>query len=404
MVACERPEIDSGSATDAICPTCEQGAMDAFYEVRNIPVHSVLLMKRREDALNYPRRDLRLGFCRQCGFIANTCFDPSAHEYGTSCEETQGFSPTFRAFSEGLAKRWVEQYKLYGKTVLEIGCGKGEFLTQLVEQGAGKGIGIDPAFVPERLSTPAVSRLEFTQDLYSEKYTHIESDVICCRHTLEHIARTAHFMRLLRRATGTREVIVLFELPDVLRVLKEAAFWDIYYEHCSYFTKGSLARLFRRIGFEVLDLKLEYDGQYILITGRPTLSAEGICGQGEDDLDEVTNEVTEFPARFAALKKEWLSRIDNWKKDGKSVVLWCGGSKAVSFLTTLGLGEQINAVVDINPYKQGKFIPGTGHAVVSPEELKQRRPDYVILMNPIYVPEVRARLEQIGLKPRIVAV
>jgi SAM-dependent methyltransferase len=388
---------------DAICPACEHGVMQVFYEVRNIPVHSVLLMPTREMALNYRRRDLRLGFCSWCGFISNTSFDPSVHEYGVNCEETQGFSPTFNAFARDLAERWVKQHQLQGKTVLEIGCGKGEFLVQLVEFGAAKGIGIDPAFVPERLNTPVASRLEFIQDLYSEKYTHLQADAICCRHALEHIAPTGRFMRMLRRTIGNQNAVVLFELPDVFRVLKEPAFWDIYYEHCSYFTKGSLARLFRRTGFEVLELSLEYDNQYILIAGEPCSTATGQSVRGENDLDEVTGEVARFPTRFAKIKEQWLDRINGMRQEGKKLLLWGGGSKAVSFLTTLGLTEQIEGVVDINPYKQGKFIPGSGHAVISPEALKQQRPDCVILMNPIYGREVRAQLEHIGLNPQIIA-
>ena len=63
---------------------------------------------------------------------------------------------------------------------------------------------------------------------------------------------------------------MLFELPDVRRVLDEVAFWDVYYEHCSYFSAGSLARLFRATGFEVLDLALDYDDQYLLLEARPS--------------------------------------------------------------------------------------------------------------------------------------
>ncbi len=63
--------------------------------------------------------------------------------------------------------------------------------------------------------------------------------------------------------------MLLFELPDTTRILDECAFWDIYYEHCSYFTAGSLARLFRQAGFAVDDLYRVYDDQYLVIEARP---------------------------------------------------------------------------------------------------------------------------------------
>jgi SAM-dependent methyltransferase len=299
----------------------------------------------------------------------------------------------------------VEQYHLQGKSVLEVGCGKGEFLVLLVELGMGRGIGIDPAFVPERLNTPVASRLEFIQDLYGEKYTHLQADVVCCRHTLEHIAPTGKFMDTIRRTIGDRpDTLLLFELPDVMRVLREAAFWDIYYEHCSYFTTGSLARLFRRMGFDLLELELEYDGQYIVIAGKPSAAPTLPSFPGENDLETVAAEVAQFPARFAQLKQRWLSTINGLRGEGKKVIVWGGGSKAVSFLTTLGLNEQIDYVVDINPHKHGKFVPGAGHAVKSPETLKAHKPDCVILMNPVYEKEVRGQLQSMGLNPTILPV
>jgi len=65
--------------------------------------------------------------------------------------------------------------------------------------------------------------------------------------TLEHIADTADFIKMVRGSLqDSPSTDVFFQVPDVLRVLEEEAFWDIYYEHCSYFSIGSLARLFRR--------------------------------------------------------------------------------------------------------------------------------------------------------------
>jgi SAM-dependent methyltransferase len=387
------------------CPNCETGVMAVFHEVKDIPVHSVLLMPTRERALNYPRRDLKLGFCNDCGFISNIDFDPSVHEYSMACEESQGFSPTFNAFARSLAERWVEQYQLRGRTVLEIGCGKGEFLALLVEMGMAEGIGIDPAFIPERLDTPVASRLRFIQDLYGERHTHLSADVVCCRHTLEHISPTSEFMRTVRRTIGDKkDTLLLFELPDVHRVLREAAFWDIYYEHCSYFTTGSLARLFRNHGFDLLELELEYDGQYIVIAGCPSNDSGQFPLDGEADLDAIANAVAGFPERFRNARENWITRLNGLHSQGKRVVMWGGGSKAVSFITTLELDEQIDFVVDINPHKHGKFIPGSGHMVRNPEELMDLRPDCVILMNPIYQNEVRKMLEGMRLPPQILLV
>ena len=85
-------------------------------------------------------------------------------------------------------------------------------------------------------------------------------------------------------------------------------------------------------------------------------------------------------------------RIGDAHAAGRRVVLWGGGSKAVSLLTTLGLTDEVQAAVDINPYKQGKYIPGTGHPVIAPQALTAQPPDLVVVMNPIYAGEVRKAL------------
>jgi len=85
------------------------------------------------------------------------------------------------------------------------------------------------------------------------------------------------------------------------------------------------------------------------------------------------------------------------REKGKRLVLWGGGSKAVAFLNILSLGAEVAFVVDINPFRQGTFIAGTGHAIVAPGALSKIRPDVVIVMNPIYIPEIRKSLMEIGI-------
>src|SRR5271155_4630928 len=76
------------------CPNCSAQGMSIFYGVDNIPVHSTVNTATPEEAVNFPRGRLRLGFCPACAFVSNTVYDSAVQEYCSNCEESQGFSPT----------------------------------------------------------------------------------------------------------------------------------------------------------------------------------------------------------------------------------------------------------------------------------------------------------------------
>jgi SAM-dependent methyltransferase len=385
------------------CRSCGSTALRTIYRVPNIPVHSCILLGSAEEARAFPRRDLELAFCDACGFVFNRIFDEQAMGYSTNFEESQHFSGTFNAFARQLAREIAERCEVAGKHVLEIGCGKGEFLRELCSAGGAFGLGIDPGFRGDPGRVVEDDGLRFIVDHFGPDYVHLEADIILCRHTLEHIAPVAEFLGALRDMAGDDgRAVTVFETPDVKRVLEEAAFWDIYYEHCSYFSPGTHARAFRRRGFEITGLELVYAGQYIVQYARPVSGPPTDASGLEDDLAEMRRLAEDFPARVAACQQAWRDRIRDDHADGRRIVLWGGGSKAVSLLTTLGLGDEISAAVDINPYKQGKFTPGSAHPVIAPEALAENPPDLVIVMNPIYVPEVERTLASFGLSPEVV--
>ncbi|MEW5885080.1 MAG: class I SAM-dependent methyltransferase, partial [Armatimonadota bacterium] len=321
------------------CCACGGRSIAVFHEVDNVPVHSCLLISTREEALRFPTGSVQLGFCRDCGFISNLRFDASKLDYSAGYEETQGFSDRFNAFARRLAIDLIDRYDIRGKNVLEIGCGKGEFLALLCGLGGNTGVGIDPSYVEGRLEPEAEARIEFIRDFYSEKYAHLQGDFVCCRHTLEHIGPVRSFLQTVRRSIGdAHRTVVFFEVPDVGRVLQEAAFWDVYYEHCSYFSQGSLARLFRSCDFDVLRVSRDFDDQYLLIEARPGAPDDQALRPEDDDLDAIAAWVANFEANYARKTAQWRKIVDDATHLGLRIVLWGAGSKAVAFLTGLGIG------------------------------------------------------------------
>ncbi|HEY5889148.1 MAG TPA: class I SAM-dependent methyltransferase [Acidimicrobiia bacterium] len=359
-------------------------------------------MPTREEAESFPRGRIDLGFCSDCGFIGNTSFEPLLTRYSADYEESQAFSARFVDFAGNLARDWVYRHGLAGKHVVEIGCGKGEFLVMMAEAGIGSGLGIDPGVDPERIGSSGADRLRWESALFDTSYGPLVADAIVCRHTLEHVPNVKEFLVDIRSAIGDKmDTVLLFELPDTIRVLEEAAFWDVYYEHCSYFSEGSLARLFESCGFEVLDVSLAYDDQYLLLEARP-VSASPASRWLADDMARLERGTTQFASGYEAIVAKWRDRLTRIQSRGGKSVIWGASSKGVSFLGLVG--DLVEAAVDVNPNKHGTYVAGSGHRIVAPRQLVSIAPELVVVMNPIYLDEIGAEMGQLGVNAEIVAV
>lgn len=379
------------------CWACGSDNVDLIFEIDAIPLSSLILMDNRDEALEFPRGALSLAVCRNCAFIFNASFRPEVVDYTLPYESSQDFSPRFRHFKQELVEHLVGTYDLEDKDVLEIGCGDASFLEALCMRGGSRGLGIDPNYDPSRLApdTP-VSGIK---DFYDERYAARTGDLICCRHTLEHIQPVGDFVGLTRQsASRNPDSVVFFEIPDTDRILDEGAFWDVYYEHCSYFTETSLANLFRSQGFEVLKLTKGYDDQYLLIDaklGEPSHEFQNA------DVSAILKRSETFSATVSNEIERWRNVLAEADSAGRQVVLWGASSKAVAFLAAVDSAGHVSTAVDINPFKQDKYLPGSGVHVVAPEALVGIQPNDVIVMNPIYVDEIKQSLIALGLRPNV---
>ena len=371
----------------AQCPLCGAAAPPPFLHRARVPVHQNRPEPTPDAARAVPCGTLAMVACDGCGFVYNAAFDPALLRYGPGYDNAQAHSPAFAAHLDALAAHLVQVRGVRGARIVEVGCGQGDFLRRLVAwPGAGNvGIGFDPSYGgPE-----ADGALRFERRLYGPDSADTQADIVVCRHVIEHLADPLALLRAVRAALRQApRARVFFETPDVAWSLRHIVLWDFFYEHCSLFSAGSLAGAFARAGFADIAVSTVFGGQY--------LWAE--AGLGTAPLPEGPGDIATLARAYAAAEPAklaaWHARL--FGLDGP-VALWGAGAKGVTLANLVDPdGTKIDCVVDINPAKQGKFIPGSGHAIVAPASLAARGVRQVVAMNPAYRTEILAALPGCG--------
>ena len=223
------------------CPLCN-GSTEVILERLNVPVHQNLVCDTIEEALNVKRGDIVLAEC-ECGFVFNQSFDESLLSYGEKYNNNQMASSAFNEYVSTI----VETLDLVNQFVVEIGCGQGDFLKRL-----GNGVGYDPSYI----GPPEVGRVRFVQGYYDG----LEADIIVCRHVIEHVPDPVELIKSLNAPK------VFFETPDFNWIIENGSWWDIFYEHCSYFTPKTLEYAFSLAGFDG-KVQEAFGGQYMWYLG-----------------------------------------------------------------------------------------------------------------------------------------
>jgi SAM-dependent methyltransferase len=378
------------------CPLCGGAPAVPFLTRAAVPVAQNQPAATADAARAMPRGRLDMIACPGCGFVFNRAFDPGLLSYGPGYDNTQALSPRFAAHLDALARHLVERCGVRGARIVEIGCGRGDFLRRLVAwPGAGNtGLGLDPAHAgPE---TAEAGRLRFARRRFGEADEDARADVILCRHVIEHLPDPLGFLRALRAAlAGTPGARLFFETPSVAWTLRRRVLWDFFYEHCSLFTEASLARAFAQAGFAVRTVRHVFAGQYLWLEAAPAEPTTGV-GDAGGDAGAVAALAAACGAAERAARDRWPARLAALAARGP-VAAWGAGAKGVTF-AALADPEATRGLVlaDINPAKQGRFVPGTGHPILAPEALAARGVRQVLLMNPAYRAEVAARLDASG--------
>ncbi len=309
---------------------CVGAAVRTFMEIRGVPVFCNVLAPTRAEALAAATGDIELTLCSDCGHVFNAAFDAAKLEYNPAYENSLHFSPHFSRYAEDLAHRLIDTYGIREKDVIDVGCGRGDFLSLLCKAGNNRGYGFDKSYAPSDHGPAASANPTFIRDFYGAQYANYPCDLLCCRHVLEHIEQPDAFIAGIRRTLDAKKgAVVFFEVPNAAYTLRDLGIWDLIYEHCSYFSDASLHRLFSRNGFTIRRISELYDGQFIGIectTGPRETTPSAM------DAHAVKESVERFPDRYHRKLDHWRGVVDDLQRNGMRAVIWGGGSKGVTFL------------------------------------------------------------------------
>lgn len=366
----------------ARCPVCDRPATAPFLRRENVSVHQNLVVDTRAEARALREGTLTLHACEACGFVFNSTFDESRLRYGAAYDNSQTWSGAFRQHVEARADHVVRARGVRNASIVEVGCGKGAFLLALVERDSGnRGVGFDPSY--EGPPTAVEGRVRFERRFYDAEGAGFEPDAIVCRHVIEHVPQPVALLRTVRGTLCRPGAQVFFETPCVEWILRNDSVWDFFYEHCSYFTAASLSRAFELGGFADSDVTHVFEGQYLWAEGRTA----AIRRTPPPEAERVAALASQYASREAALLDELRDRIDDLARGGP-VAIWGAAGKGVTLANLVDPDATLVAcVVDINPNKRGKYLPGSGHPIVAPADLARLGVRTAVLTNPNYFDE-----------------
>lgn len=311
--------------------------------------------------------DLNIYQCNFCGLVQHVLPPVS---YYRDVIRAIAFSQEMGEFRRTQLAQWINRFNLSGKRLIEIGCGRGEYLELLRQSGARSLFGIEnaPSNVELAKAQGFDARSAYLTQCFSNPWPEpFEAFTI--------FSFMEHWPDLRGSLSGLRGILVagavgLIEVPNFEFILTNGLYSEFTNDHIHYFDQQTLRTALELNGFEVLCIKKVWH-DYILsaeVRKRTTMDTESF----NNKKSQIVSELHAFTDQF----------------EPGHVVIWGAGHQALAVMSIARLQERISHVVDSAEFKQNKYTPGTRILIKSPESLCRDMPRAIIVMAAAYSDEV----------------
>ena len=316
--------------------------------------------------------ELEVYQCSGCGLVQLN-IDPVP--YYREVIRAAAFSQEMEAFRREQFNTFVKKYSLKHKKVIEIGCGRGEYLA-LMQQADVDAYGLEysneSVIYCEKMGLHVSNG--FIQSS-TDKLNFAPFDGFFILNFLEHLPDPNSTLRGIYNNL-TEDAIGLVEVPNFDMIIRNNLFSEFIADHLFYFTRETLSSTLGRNGYEIIECENIWHEYIISAVVRKKKKID----------------LSNFQKQQTHLKNEIHAYIGRFKD--KRVAIWGAGHQALAIISLMGLSDKVKYVIDSAPFKQGKFTPASHIPIVAPEALNSDPVDAVIVMVASYSDEVIKTIRQ----------
>ncbi|MEM7068645.1 MAG: class I SAM-dependent methyltransferase [Pseudomonadota bacterium] len=387
------------------CRFCNTPLKHSVVDLGNSPLCESFLT-RNELFLPEPTYPLHAFVCDECFLVQVEEYVSGEEIFGGEYAYFSSYSTSWLAHAKKFADQIIDRLKLdENSRVVELASNDGYLLKNFIEKGIPV-LGVEPAdnvaAVAVEKGVPTVVKFFGVKTAKELVADGIQADLMCANNVIAHVPDLNDFvagMKIILKPTG----VITVEFPHLMCLIEGNQFDTIYQEHYCYYSLHTLLKVFDHHGMKIFDVdELATHGGSLRIYA---------CHK-EDNTREVSEAVTRihgtelakgydklevyeaFAERVRETKRQLLEFLIEANREGKQVAAYGAPGKGNTLLNYCGVRTDfINYTVDRNPFKHGKFLPGTHIPVFDPVKLEETKPDYIVILPWNLKDEIAAQLE-----------
>ena len=346
------------------CISCK-GSLHELMKIENMPA-SAQDIPTKEELDKDCGIEVSLCVCEDCGLVQ---LKNDAVYYYRDVIRAGGYSTTMEALRKSQYKHFIEFASLEGKKIIEVGCGRGEFLGMLSDFPV-EGYGTEHKKDLVEIAKEAGLRVD---EDFPESEDHIFKngpfDAFMSFNFLEHQPHPRTYLKAIYNNLGD-EGYGLITVPSFEYIMEQNSFYEIIPDHIAYYSFESLTHLLNICGFEVLEKEtVNRDTISMIVKKRKLPDICGIISKKND----IATEVVETVKKYA--------------KAGK-IAIWGASHQGFTLCATTGIADYVDCIIDSAPFKQGKYAPASHIPIISPDEARKRKLEAIIIVAPGYTNEI----------------